>query len=175
MSDIITDLSAIQALAHQRRDEFEVMRYMLERDDIPDDALDALVDAIAEPIINAIDCTLCGNCCRSLDVYLTPEDAQRLAPVVDVPLAAIITHDSAQAVGEWATFQTKPCGFLNGTLCTVYAHRPETCRTYPALTPDFRWTLADTLDGAALCPIIYNVLDRMVLEAERLSHINHDE
>ena len=160
---IITDLQQIRQLADQRHDEFEVMRYTLEFDDDLDDSmLDARIDQIAEPIIAAIDCTQCANCCRSLDVYLTPEDAQRLADGVQIPVDQIITRyvnrDSAAAVEEWGKFRARPCAFLDGKLCSVYAHRPESCRIYPVFTPDFRWTLADTIAGAALCPIIYNVL-----------------
>ncbi len=170
---IITDLEMIRTRAEANADAYAVMGYMLARDPIPDDALDALVDAITEPVEAAIDCTQCANCCRSLDVYLTPDDAARLADGIDVPVGAIladyVARDAAQAVGEWGMFQQSPCAFLAGKHCSVYPHRPETCRTYPALTPDFRWTLADTIQGAGLCPIIFNVLNRMLDVTERLS------
>jgi Fe-S-cluster containining protein len=128
---------------------------------------------VAKPIVEAIDCTRCGNCCRSLDVYITPEDAQTLSEAVDVPVHAVMTRyvdlDSARRVGEWGKLRQHPCPFLRGSLCSVYAHRPQTCRTYPMFTPDFRWTLEDLIDGAALCPIIFNVLERMVEITDDLS------
>lgn len=167
--NLTTDLDQIKRLAAERHDEFEVMRYMLEfRDDLSDTEIDAVVDAVAAPIIDAIDCTQCANCCRSLDVYVTPEDARRLAPVAHIPLDEIIEHEQAWKVGEWGKFRAKPCAFLNGKLCSVYEQRPETCRTYPAFTPDFRWTLDDIIEGAGLCPIIYNVLVAMVEKADQL-------
>lgn len=171
MATLITDLDTIKRLAADRHDEFEVLRYMLEiHDDLSDDKLDSVVDALAEPIIAGIDCTQCANCCRSLDVHLTPQDAERLAAGIDVPLDAIKTRyiDSAQDVDEWGKFRAKPCDFLNGKLCSVYAHRPETCRTYPVFTPDFRWTLTDTIAGASICPIIYNLLDALLNNIDRL-------
>ena len=165
---LVTDLDAIKRLAHARHDEFEVMRYMLEAED-PSDETDAKIDAIAEataqPIIAAIDCTQCANCCRSLDVYLTRDDAKRLAQGVNVTLDEIETRyvdrKAGAAVDEWGKFQAKPCAFLHGKLCSVYAHRPDSCRDYPVFTPMFRWILEDMIEGAALCPIIYNVLDAM--------------
>jgi hypothetical protein len=171
--DILTDLPTIQRLADQRRDDFEVMRYLLElNDDVSDAHLDALVEQVAVPIIAAIDCTACANCCRGLAVYLVPEDAQRLAAGLHIPLDEIetrfIDRDSAAQVEEWGKFRDKPCAFLRGTLCSVYEHRPETCRLYPQFTPDFRWTLADTLDGAGACPIIYNVLVALLDVVETL-------
>jgi uncharacterized protein len=167
---VITDLAAIKRLAAEKHDDFQVMRYMLERDSIPDAELDTLVQAVAAPIVHAIDCLACGNCCKNLDVYLVPDDARRLAAGVDVPLDAIMTRyvDAAVDVEEWGKFRKKPCAFLDGNFCTVYAHRPQSCRDYPAFTPDFRWMLAHIIDGAGSCPIIYNVLVRMLDETERI-------
>lgn len=163
---LITNLDQIRHLAAQRHDDFEVMRYLLELDDErTDEEIDALAERIAAPIIAAIDCTECANCCRSLDVYLTPSDAERLANGINIPLDEVSTRyidrDSAAQVDEWGRFRARPCAFLHGRLCTVYDHRPESCRLYPAFTPDFRWTLADTIAGAGLCPIIYNVLSAL--------------
>lgn len=162
MDNLVTDLEQIKILAQRHHDDFEVLGYMLElHEETPDEVIDAWVDGIAAPIVEAVDCTQCANCCRSLDVYVTSDDAQRLANGIDIPLEHIMTHidhASARKVGEWGTFKTKPCGFLKGQLCNVYDHRPDTCRTYPMFTPDFRWTIDDTIEGASICPIIYNVL-----------------
>lgn len=175
MRELITDLDTVRRLATERRDAFQVMQYMLERESISDEDLDALVDRVAAPIDEAIDCTQCANCCRSLNVYLRPEDVDRLADGVDIPVEEIETryvdHGTAQQVGEWGRFKHKPCAFLDGKLCSVYPHRPDTCRRYPQFTPDFRWTLEDIIDGASICPIIYNVLEQMVEETERLSRM----
>lgn len=161
-----TDLERIKTLAQVHHDDFEVLRYQLENDDDLDDAqLDAFVERIAAPISAAIDCTKCANCCRSLDVYLTEADARRLAAGIAIPLNALldqaIDREAAVVVEEWGMFRQRPCAFLASKLCSVYAHRPESCRAYPAFTPDFRWTLEDTIAGARLCPIIYNVLSAL--------------
>lgn len=161
------DLARIAALAAARQDEFAVLRYTLEfiEDELPDAALDALVEEVVAPIIAAIDCTACANCCASIDVYLTPEDADRLAEALNLPVADVIARyidrEAAACVEEWGKFRHSPCAFLEGKLCRHYIHRPDACRAYPALTPDFRWTLADTLAGAGRCPIIYHVLDAL--------------
>ncbi len=170
MAELITDLAAIQALADGHADDFEVLKHQLQLiDHIDDAALDAWVESIAAPIIAAIDCRECANCCRSLHVYLTPEDADRLAQGLTTSVHTVIDqyidHKSAQPVDEWGRMRAQPCPLLQGKLCTVYAHRPQTCRTYPALTPDFRWVMDFLIGGAGLCPIITNtlcaVLDRL--------------
>jgi Fe-S-cluster containining protein len=103
-------------------------------------------------------------------VYLTPEDAETLARGIHISLDAIstnyINHASAADEGEWGKFKIKPCVFLRGNLCSIYDQRPDACRRYPQFTPDFRWTLADTIQGAALCPIIYNVLDVLAAQLD---------
>jgi len=168
---LITDLDEIKTLVAQRQDEFEVMRYMLQLDDdLNDTQLDKLIDTIATPIIEAIDCTQCANCCRSLDVYLTQSDASNLAAHLDIPLRDItlqyIDTDTAPAVEEWGKFRHQPCALLDGKRCAVYTHRPDTCRRYPQFTPDFRWVLDDLIEGAAVCPIIYNVLSEVAQQAD---------
>lgn len=171
MADIITDLDILKRLAAERADDYDVLRYLLQDDDGIDDAtLDALVDEVAAPVVEAVDCTACGNCCQSLDVYLTPGDVRRLAEGVDVPAdtieARLVDRDRAAQVEEWGVFKQKPCLFLCGKRCSVYPHRPDSCRAYPVFTPDFRWTLDEIAAGAGMCPIIYNVLEAVIARVD---------
>lgn len=164
MSELITDLDTIRRLAERRAPEFEALRVRLENDETLDDGeLDALIDGIAQPIIDGIDCKTCANCCRTAQVALRIQDVARLSKALLIPPSQIITHhvnkERGAEVGEWGTLKAQPCPFLNGNLCSVYEHRPESCAIYPEFTPDFRWTLWDSIDGAGTCPIIYNVLD----------------
>ena len=164
MSDmLILDLDTVAEVAKAHQEAFEVMRYMLQfDDDIDDGTLDAFVDKLAAPIVTAIDCTQCANCCRNLTVYLTEEDSQRLGQHLGMSQvafqAAYIDREGAQANDEWGCFKQRPCALLKSKLCSVYDARPDSCRRYPQFTPDFRWLLADFIEDAALCPIILNVL-----------------
>ncbi len=162
------DLEFIAAEALNRADDYDAFRYFVELDERTDAELDTLVEKIAAPIIAAIDCKQCANCCRSLDVYLTEADAERLAAGSFIPIEQLlndtIDRDRAAANEEWGVFRHKPCQFLNGTLCSVYEHRPESCRMYPVFTPDFRWTLEEVLGGVGLCPIIYHTIEQLQRE-----------
>lgn len=159
MSVYQTDLGLIAEESKRRADDYAAFRYYVELDERSDAELDALVEDIAAPIIDGIDCTQCANCCRSLDVYVTPDDAHRLSTVI--ALDTIIDHERAQADEEWGMLRDKPCRFLDGKLCSIYAHRPDSCRLYPVFTPDFRWTVEEVLGGVGLCPIIYNVIEEL--------------
>ncbi len=157
--ELTTDLEIIATEAKRRADDYEAFGYYVGLQEMTDTALDEMVKQIAEPIAAAIDCTECANCCKNLNVYLTPSDVERLSQVI--PLDDLLSYDEAQNQDEWACFTTKPCPLLNGKLCSVYEHRPETCRTYPVFTPDFRWTIHDILGGVGWCPIIYNVIEQL--------------
>lgn len=180
MGQYSIDLAWVREQALARRDDFDVMRYQLEYDDDLDDArLDALVERIATPIIAKIDCKACGNCCRALDVYVDEADVARLAKGLgasqDNFIRDYIDTERAEVMGEWGVFRHKPCAFLNGTLCRVYGHRPQSCRDYPVLTPYFRWIMEDMLDGAMLCPILYHVLEAMCEHVDAITRGEFDE
>ena len=163
---LVTDLDEIRRLAAERFEEFDAMRQMFEfNGTLDDDAVDTLVEEIARPIIAAIDCKQCANCCRVLDVCLIPTDIDRLSTALDISIDDVVTRyaneDMGAVHGEWAVIPAKPCPFLKGKLCSIYEHRPHACRLYPQFTPDFRYNMEDTIEGAAYCPIIYNTLSEL--------------
>lgn len=180
MQPLITDLAAVRRLSHERQAEFEAMRETLEfEDELTDDQLDRLVEEIARPIIATIDCTQCANCCRSLDVCLIPSDIPPLASALVIPVEQVMTRyvdqEAGEAQGEWAVVPAHPCPFLGGNLCTIYERRPHACRVYPQFTPDFRYNIDDAIEGAATCPIIYNVLSALSEHIEPMHGDDEDE
>lgn len=169
---LITDLDLLASLAEKQRDNFEVLLYQLQGDDdLAEANIDVLAEKIARPIIEAIDCKECGNCCRNLDVQLGEDDLERLATGINIPISEIRQNVTIQDIDDpdiVGIFKAKPCIFLGGNLCTVYEHRPTSCRDYPQFTPDFRWMLGWMIEGAHLCPIIYNVLMEMLEQVDDL-------
>lgn len=166
---IETDLNRIATITAGQRDDNEAFRYyvdtMWERDGRSDSALDALVESVAAEVSAQVDCTACGNCCRSLQVGLVPGDVPRLADALLIPPERVLERYVARRDGppdqEWGVFRHTPCAFLRGRTCVVYAHRPQACRAYPAFTPDFRWLMKPIMAGAGQCPIIFNVIERL--------------
>lgn len=168
------DLEAIAADAAARRDAYEVMFYQLQYDDdLTDEQLDAHVNAVAAPIVAAIDCTQCANCCRVLDVYLESDDLARLDQAFHIGLDEIhvryVDDDVLPESGAVGKFKHKPCGFLEGKRCGIYPHRPQACRDYPFLTPDFRWSMEQLIPGAAICPIIYHTLNALLEQVDAIT------
>jgi len=58
-------------------------------------------------------------------------------------------------------FSVRPCPFLEGSRCTVYSDRPQSCAGYPFIGNGFRSRLLMHLSNAELCPITFNVLERL--------------
>jgi hypothetical protein len=78
----------------------------------------------------------CGACCtRHGDydyVYLDPGDADRLAAALGLDRDAFLEKHAAEDEGYLILRMDGPdCPFLRGTACTVYAGRPNQCRTFP--------------------------------------------
>lgn len=166
---LITDLDRIAALAEARYNDTRAFTYYVEimwtREKRSTDELDTLVDAIAADVEAHIDCTACANCCRGLSVGLTKEDMIPLAAALHLHPEDVaeryVDRKTGAKFNEWGVFRQSPCAFLNGKHCSLYTHRPQSCREYPAFTPQFRWLIDDIAAGANKCPIIFNVLERL--------------
>ncbi len=168
MKCLETDLDYIADRAAEQQDAYEVLLYQLQWDDAIDDSkLDAYVEAIAAPIRAAIDCTQCANCCLGSAVCIVPSDITRLAKGIGQTEAEITAAYVANPeTGGDMTLCSRPCKLLDGLRCSVYAHRPQSCRDFPAFAPDFRWILAHIIKGATICPIIYHVLDALIAQID---------
>jgi Fe-S-cluster containining protein len=81
------------------------------------------------------------ECCRQLDLALTPYDVQRLRHALGLGWAEFLDRYAVvEANGESAFPQVylsmvddgrASCPFVNPEGCSVYADRPGACRTYP--------------------------------------------
>jgi uncharacterized protein len=82
------------------------------------------------------ECTGCGECCKSRGrfqyVYVTLAERRRLAQHLGMSTAAF-TRKHCQRTDGWYHLRdpNSDCRFLDGLRCTVYAARPEQCRTWP--------------------------------------------
>ncbi|MBI4523954.1 MAG: YkgJ family cysteine cluster protein [Deltaproteobacteria bacterium] len=102
-------------------------------------------------------CTGCGNCCRETVVCLTDEDVRRIEQGTGKPAREFARFFPEEEVSMdkrdnfWIRFANRRavmalrwrrnhCYFLGpDNRCTIYEHRPVTCREYP-----FNTTLSKT-------------------------------
>ena len=131
--------------------------------------LDDVVHEIGESVSAAIDCTACGNCCRTLQIVVHSQDIARLAKRLEMTIAAF-TERYVGVADDGSTYfsQGPPCPFLSPDgPCTVYEDRPRACQKYPLTFPHVRSHARNLLESRASCPIVFNVWNQLRQRFER--------
>lgn len=82
-----------------------------------------------------------NRCCRNLDLFLYPYDVVRLKNRLQISsdqfidmFVNIVLRDSdffPEVLLKMSDNEEKTCPFLTESGCSVYADRPDTCRTFP--------------------------------------------
>ena len=158
---MITDLVQIRLLGEKKRGENERLRRHMKAHGHSD----RILRRIAEGIEEQIDCRACGNCCKVATAKVSERDIERLARHLrwsPAQFAAQYTVESEEEGRILRRTDEAGCVFLEGTECTVYDARPETCQRFPHVVrgngsiASRMWQL---VDRACYCPIVYNTLE----------------
>ena len=157
----VTDLKFIADASEKNEAANEKLKSMLLR--LENTYVDELVFSVNNEISAQIDCTQCGNCCRSLMINVEKEDALRLAAYLDLPTETFTNkYIEKSSEGRLAVMNTIPCSFLHSNKCVVYEARPNECREFPGLhRPNFTGRLFATFMHYGRCPIVYNVIEEL--------------
>lgn len=161
------DLRLIEKLAVAREDENWAFRNFLKRLDMDSAELDAMVHRINDEVSAQIDCTECANCCKVVKPILDEADVARFAAGLNQPIpefTEIYLVLDENSPGK-QTFNRQPCPFLKNDQCSNYEHRPNDCASFPHLhLANFRSRLYGVLDNYEICPIVFNVFERLKAE-----------
>jgi Fe-S-cluster containining protein len=124
--------------------------------------IDSMVSQLNEAISPRINCTSCGNCCKSLMVLISEEEANNLSAHLRQPRASFDEQYLEKGSNGLMIMNRMPCHFLSDNKCTVYEHRFEGCKEFPALhLPNFKKRLFTTFMHYERCPIIFNVVEEL--------------
>ena len=157
---LITDLHKITLLAADKEVENDHFKNFLKEQDR--EQIDSIVHQLNEEITPQIDCTHCGNCCKSLMINVTPGETESLAEhlnmdVADVKEKYIEISNQGQMI-----INTIPCHFLEGKSCTIYQNRFTECREFPHLhKANFKARFFGTIMYYSMCPIIFNTIENL--------------
>lgn len=161
---MLTDLVQIKRYGEKQREENQRFRAWMKRHNF----VERRFKAIAQEIEEAIDCTLCANCCRVATTQINDRDAERLARFLGVKLPAFLKdYTEETAEGRILKRNRDGCVFLQGNLCSVYEARPQTCELFPHLVKGNGSLLSRMWhmpDRAVYCPIVYNTLEQFKSE-----------
>lgn len=155
-----TDLIEIREISAEKEPENDRFRIFLKQQDGAQ--IDAIVHQLNEEVTAQIDCTQCGNCCKSLMINVTPGEVESLAINLQISLTAVKEKYIEESEQGKMIMNTIPCHFLSGTKCTIYQYRFTECREFPHLhKPHFSRRLFGTMMYYAMCPIIFNVVEKL--------------
>ncbi len=156
----LKDLSYITNYAKLKEAENDRFKeFLREKDSEQIDALVKELDALVSPTIN---CTDCGNCCKSLMVCINEEEADALSSHLKVDRNEFDEKYLEKGSNGMMIMNRMPCHFLADNKCTVYEYRFEGCKEFPALhLPNFKRRLFTTFMHYDRCPIIFNVVEQI--------------
>lgn len=165
MQLLITDLNQIKHIAEAKRPENDVFRAFVKNND--PEFIDAMVHELNDNITPQIDCTQCGNCCKSLMINVSKAEAEKLAQHINMDLPAMKQQFLEESEQGQLIMNTIPCYFLSGTKCSIYENRFSGCREFPYLDQDnFSSRLFALLIHYEKCPIIFNVIEALKLKLQ---------
>ncbi len=155
-----TNLDSIAKIADGRIEENDqFISYLRDWDN---DALDKIAHIINNTVSPAIDCTACGNCCKTLVINVTSDEVAPLAAHLKLTPEETKEKYIEESMAGRLFINTMPCHFLADNKCTIYDSRFTECRDFPHLhKPGFKDRLPGTLGHYGRCPIIYNVIEEM--------------
>jgi hypothetical protein len=158
-----TSLPDIGQLATDKEEENNQFVTFLKQQDAT--VIDEKVHSLNKLIEPEIDCTACGNCCKSLLINVTEEEADRVAGRLHMARNKFDEQYIEKGSHGLLVMNTIPCHFLTGNKCTVYEDRFAGCREFPALhLPSFTKRLFTVMMHYNRCPIIFNVVEKLKTE-----------
>ena len=158
-----TDLKTIKRLAEEREDENWRFRTFLKQCDNKE--IDAIVHRLLEGIAPQIDCSTCRNCCMELHPECDEAEIERLTGLLELSKEEFKERYMVERGEGTFYIQGPPCPFLREMRCTIEAARPQGCRDYPYLhKEDFTFRLMAVVSNCAICPIVFNVYERLKKE-----------
>lgn len=154
------DLSVLQRAAMRNEEENGQFRIFLKEQD--SETMDKLVYQLNIWVSARVDCTRCGNCCRSLIINIQPEEAEVLSAHFNILSNEFKQKFIEESQQGQLVMNTIPCHFLSGRKCSIYEHRFKECREFPHLHKSgFISRLSGILMYYGICPIIFNVIESL--------------
>jgi len=157
---LITSLEEISQLALTKEAENNRFKTYLQQTDSK--WVDSKVQELNTVVEAQIDCTLCGNCCKTLMINVTEQEADNLSTHKKQTRSEFDSQYLERGTHGMLLMNTIPCPFLQENKCSVYEHRFAGCREFPGLhLPEFTGRLFSVFMHYGRCPIIFNVVEQL--------------
>jgi uncharacterized protein len=154
------DLAILAQHAENKVTENESFRHFLGNKNPVE--IDKFVFNLNDKISAVIDCTKCGNCCKSFMINVSQAEATQVATYLKIPLPNFKENYLEESQQGKLIMKSIPCSFLKDNKCTVYENRFSGCREFPHLDrPNFTDRLFGIFMYYGTCPIIFNVVEQL--------------
>ena len=121
-----------------------------------------------EEAFEKANCLDCAACCKNYSPRFKTPDIKRISKHLKMKEGDFIeTYLRLDEDGDYVV-KSKPCPFLGSdNYCSIYEVRPSDCERFPYTDEDIilkRQPL--TLKNSTFCPIVYYVLEQLMVKAE---------
>lgn len=123
--------------------------------------LDRHFAALHKELFAEYDCCTCNNCCRQYAVFLTNEDAERIAGFLRLS-PEDFRQNYLQECEDGYSIEP-PCPFLEQDgKCRVQECKPVECLDFPYTDkPDRFGSLYSVIEFAQSCPVVFELIHRL--------------
>ncbi|MGD8267104.1 MAG: YkgJ family cysteine cluster protein [Desulfobacterales bacterium] len=154
------DIKVIKKYAMEKEDENWMFRLFLKGYENHD--LDDILHELFRQVSAAIDCTACGNCCKTIPPHLNRKDILKLSKTLEIAPERFISDYVYKNEDGDLVMKRMPCPFLIEKKCAHYDSRPADCASYPHLhKSDFAYRLIGVIQNYSICPIVFNVYEAL--------------
>lgn len=164
MKPLELNIEKISRISQQKENENYRFRSFLKGQD--SDKVDEIVHRLYKEIVEHINCTDCGNCCKKLRPCLTDSEIDRLSGIDNLSQKDFITSFvERDEIDHSIYLKNIPCKYLADKKCTIYVDRPGDCKSYPHIQKeDFNSRTLGIIENFGICPIVFNVFERLKIE-----------
>ena len=130
------------------------------------DELDQKFYRLHQELFATYDCSRCRNCCKQYPGFIPEREVARDADALHISAEEFRKRYLQDVMDvEEQAYCTKhtPCDFFqeNGN-CLLGDCKPDTCKKYPFTDqPDRMGSLLSFLDIISVCPVAYEILERL--------------
>jgi Fe-S-cluster containining protein len=150
----------IKSLALLNTEEnIKFQKHLLETDH---QELDDIVFHLQDIASKQIDCTQCGNCCKSFMINVEDQEAEKVCSTLEITREEFDEKYIEKGINGMMIMNSIPCTFLKENKCSIYENRFSGCREFPALhLPDIQKRLFTIFHNYVRCPIIFTVIEEL--------------
>lgn len=164
MMPLEMNIEKIERINKQKENENYRFRSFLKGQD--SEKVDRIVSRLHKEISGQIDCTKCGNCCMKLKPGVSDFEIKSLSVVDNISPEDFIASFTGQDAFDGTKYlKDAPCKYLSKKKCVIYSDRPAVCKSYPHThKPDFNSRTLGVIENAEICPIVFNLFERLKME-----------